>query len=543
MMKIKSNIFSLLLFTFFLTNCERTIENRMLLRTDSLLIRSELDSANQILSVLEHTYLSKEDHAYYKLLKAISLYKAEEETISDTLFDSSISFYRNRGNRDRLATALIYKGTVLIEEGRYVEAATNLKEAQNIAQSSKNEEVVIRSQIMLSILNLLSHNYQLSLENARNSLYFAKQFGNKRWIGYTLNHMSVVFDYVGEKDSSAYYSRLFESYLQFQPKKDQPYFLTNIAIQHLQEGNDSTAEVLLMQSLKMEPLPETYGKLAQLYTKQGKLNAAAKLWNNVFTISDYSKRILFLGVYSEWLQQQGRYIEAYQAEKERIAIKDTLYKEQQTEAVMAAQADFDYQQKIIRWQRWAIVGLCFLIALLVIFGILEYRSWKRKQITEKILMDNRQLIITYESQLKTLCQQQKQWLTDHQQGLANIKEGERRIKELERRVAQLRDEQNRLLTVGKTHYKKIVQGGTAVSWKKRDFESFLEYYRTIAPEYVINLGLQYPSLTPQMRFYLSLLKLGYSTDEARNIMGLSPTAHRKLKSRIKACGHEGICES
>ena len=34
----------------------------MLLRTDSLLIRSELDSANQILSVLEHTYLSKEDH-------------------------------------------------------------------------------------------------------------------------------------------------------------------------------------------------------------------------------------------------------------------------------------------------------------------------------------------------------------------------------------------------------------------------------------------------------------------------------------------------
>lgn len=526
-------LFLLLLAIATLPRCSSPSENALLVAADSLLQKNELDSAGQILSVMRNSLTSEQERAYWQLLQTIYLYKTEAANISDSTLQFPIQYYQRSRDKRKLALAQIYKGTIQLMEKNFADAAATLKESEKTAIESDDEEAIIRALVMIGLLNTETGNYSAALDYTRKSLAVATLNNNKRWMGHVYSMLSVIFEKISMQDSSRYYSKLSADYIQYLPVVDQPLLLNNLAIEKIYQQKYEEAESLLRKSLEMKPLLETHGRLAQLYTTQGRIEEAGNLWQDVLKIPDQTQKVQFLYNYSEWLQQQGRFQEACQVEKQRGLIMDTLSRERQAEAVKGVQVEFDHKQKVIFWQSWAIGGLVFFLILTIVASVLAIRNRQRRQDNMKQLADQQQLISTYEKQLEEHRQELEGHRKDLEENREELGKHEKMVVELERKVKTLRDEQNRLLTVGKVNYEHILSGGSAAKWRKRDFESFMEYFRTVNPEYVINLDRIYSSLTPQMKVFLSVQKLGKTEEEARGIMGLSPVAYRKMKSRIR----------
>ena len=91
-----------------------------------------------------------------------------------------------------------------------------------------------------------------------------------------------------------------------------------------------------------------------------------------------------------------------------------------------------------------------------------------------------------------------------------------------------------MINSGKALYDGIVAGGTTATWKKKDFDEFIEYYRTRRPEAVAEAEEGYSRLSSTHIFYLMLADMGVAGDDMRRILCLTDGALRTMRSRIKS---------
>ena len=146
-------LFLLLLAIATLPRCSSPSENTLLVAADSLLLKNELDSAGQILSVMRNSLTSEQERAYWQLLNGIFLYKTKKDDIKDSIFDFPIRHYQENDTKRKLALAQIYKGSVQLREKEYAKAAVTLKESEKTANESADEEAIMRIHIILGVLN------------------------------------------------------------------------------------------------------------------------------------------------------------------------------------------------------------------------------------------------------------------------------------------------------------------------------------------------------------------------------------------------------
>ena len=82
-------------------------------------------------------------------------------------------------------------------------------------------------------------------------------------------------------------------------------------------------------------------------------------------------------------------------------------------------------------------------------------------------------------------------------------------------------------------YKSAMQGSSISDWKKAEQQAFLDYYLHIDFSFLSSLEA-YDSLSPREKVYLVLIHEGMEEEQVKNMMGLSDTSMRVLKSRIKS---------
>ena len=87
---------------------------------------------------------------------------------------------------------------------------------------------------------------------------------------------------------------------------------------------------------------------------------------------------------------------------------------------------------------------------------------------------------------------------------------------------------------GKTLYESIINGGNVHTWKKKDFESFIEYYKLIDIEIIYKLEDSKYGLSPKQIFFSILFYENKTEGEIEGIMGISSSAFRATKTRVKA---------
>ena len=79
----------------------------------------------------------------------------------------------------------------------------------------------------------------------------------------------------------------------------------------------------------------------------------------------------------------------------------------------------------------------------------------------------------------------------------------------------------------------FLNGKTTVTWKKYDFQAFIEYYKIIDANYLNELEEEYNSLTYKNEFIFILQHLGLSKAMIAKILGISEGAYKNSTFKNK----------
>lgn len=86
---------------------------------------------------------------------------------------------------------------------------------------------------------------------------------------------------------------------------------------------------------------------------------------------------------------------------------------------------------------------------------------------------------------------------------------------------------------GRELYEDIRKDQVTVAWRKSDFIDFIDYYMSVDLDFVLDAVRQWQGLTPSELFFLILEHEGKSEAEIIHIMGISETALRVRRSRLR----------
>lgn len=503
---------------FFVYACGKHTPNQRLVTIDSLISKDLCDSALFLVQHTDTSAFSTYDIAYFQLLKNAVLFKLYQPIANDSVINKAIDIFKENHDQEKLSEAYYYKGAINVVLGFNSKAVEAFKMAETLCKSHPSPILLTKVLTSLSFLNRKTGNYQLALQYGKKALTKAQSLQDKRWIGYCIDNIGVIFDFMGEMDSCNYYFRMARPFIKYQPINDQVQMLDNQAAFYWNIGNEDSAEIYLKKSLTIRPLQRTYGLLASVYTEKKRYKEADSLWKQVLHTKDIQTKVNTLYPYSEWLYKQGRLKEAWETAMKVPALKDSLAQQQQAEAIMGRQTAYDRQVARMLYQQ-RIERLTYSVAFMLLFVIIVWMIFYIKsQRTKKQMAENQLLLSNY--------------IQAHEELRKKGKEQSKEVNELNKKIEALRKQQTSILAKGKVRYEEIVNGGNTATWHKADFNDFMEYYRTVNFPFVIHLEQDFKSLPPSNKTILSLYEMGYDDTAVAYIMSMTEGALRTAKSRI-----------
>lgn len=502
-----------------LTSCNSNISEK-LNTIDSLLNQEKTDSAFQELQTIFTSDLKDEgDRAFYNLLKTRTDYLKNIPLLSDTLINYSINYYQKEKDDNRLSEAYYYKGACHYYDGDYTEAVYNGKEAEYHAEKTDNKSLQYKIYDLLAYANRSTGNYTLALQYDLKSLKITTALGKYDWIAYTMNSLSGDYEYIHKLDSSEYYVRKSEPYINFVDQEDQAYFYYNISLLYKKKDRQK-AKYYLHKSLAIKPLANAYNELASIYMSEGKNDLANQTMAKGMNITTDDHKIELYQTAAEMKAQQHDYQTAYELMRKMEQLKDKNTAKDKMNEIYQIQAKYDheilsqkYQQKILNIIYIVSVGL---LLLLIQYTLKKYKLSKDK----KNVLQSQLLINIYNEKINALKGSKDK--SDHE------------IKELKNKISELQDKQSRILYEGQKLFEQIESGETVIRWNKSDFIHFIEYYKIKDLPFVNHLENDYDDLSPRYKFFEILYHMGKDDQDVERILAISKSTIKSNRTRIKA---------
>ena len=487
---------------------------------DSLIVKEQYDSACVILNEFDKVSMSAEDQAHYYLLKTQLGFITNNPLPSDSLLDLAITYYNKVEDKEKLANAYYYKSYRSEINEDYSQAIMYSKEAERLALGVNNKRLLYKISESLAYLNGLCENNILQLKYAKKALNLAQDIQNKGWMAISYNIISYTFFNLGQYDSALVYVERSIPYIDYVYDIGKAQYLTNIGLL-FKDDNPKIAKEYLEKALTYDEHPGTYEHLADIYYAEGKKDEAYQLWKKALTINGrYEKDNIILSILSYDLER-GKLDEASKNLDEVIAIKDSIITVLKNDTIKDLQTRFDQETAIRKheemasnWQKWLLVAI-LLVTLLVAYIIIKrYRERNRMQEAQMQIID---LI----NQIKTL-------------EAAGEKNSEA-VRLLNKQVSETMNQEDVSLQQGKQLYDPIIDGGNVSSWRKKEFEQFIDYYTAIDYMTVNRLKKtrRKEKLTTHNLFFLLLKEMGYEKKEIARILGIGDTSVNTLNTRTK----------
>lgn len=517
LMKNLISVFAFFLFVACSSNTERKSE---LLAIDALLSENKVDSASIAFDKIDTTAMMEEEQAYYYLLETY-IQKRQGKQNGLRHINKSIAFYEKKSSRKRfLGRAYLYKANVFSLQNVRDSAVYYLKKAELIADNNKDTLLMRNVCLDLTYENEKSGNLLRAIRHSKHLLQLVEN-DDCRWKGYALDNLAALYYQADKTDSFCYYAEREIPYIQYQPRKEQPYFYNNVAVYYQTKGDSAKAEYYLRKGVEAFPSPIVYGNLAVFYLNHKEYKKADRLWNKAMEERDAQLRLSFMKAYANWWKQEGDMERYGTINKMVIELSDSLEKAQKSETIMGMQDDFDSnqaKQKLkSKLQNMAVLLVVFAaVGMVSAIVFARYRKKMRAKLGQTSV-----LIAEYEKRIDGLTKR-----NDSKQ---------RTVKKLEKKVADLHERHDKMMAQGKMRYEEICGGGNVALWRKDDFLCFLEYYSTKDAKFIQQLSDDYADmLTPSQKFLLCLLAMGWTEEKAAVTMALSPGAMRTMRYRIKS---------
>jgi len=505
------------------TACDGTKVSEKLDQIDSLIAREQIDSACVLLKEVAGASMIEEDQAHYGLLATQLGYLSNDPLSSDSLLDLALIYYNKVGNCQKLADAYYYKSARSRINQDYPQAILYCKEAERLADQSKDLYLKYKILENLAYLNGLCENDLLQLQYAQKALRTAQIVQNKKWMANSYINISFSFANLGQYDSVYYYIEKSIPLLNNVYDSNKAEFLTNVGL-FFKEENPEKAKEYFEKAIEFNELPITLEHLADIYYAEGNKGKAYNLWKKALVTSGgvgYEKDNLIHSILSYDLER-GKLDEASANLDRVISIKDSIINVLRNDTIKDLQLRFDHEvamrqqdQVTANWQK-GVLAAVILVILLAAYILV------RKGI-EKIKMQEKQMQIN-----------------DHVSHIRELEaSGENAKEEIERlnkEIKKLTDEESPKLKQGRMLYDQIKDGKPIKDWTIKEKRLFINYYKAIDYRTVsrIKKVKRRGPLTEHSLLYLILMEM-YNQDEDKviKILSISDNGMRTLKSRTR----------
>lgn len=484
-------------------------EHRLLRQADQLIDGGHADSAAVLLATIVANQISSdEDRAYYELLRvAANMERKHSWGRGELVGKWSIDL-----KDDRLqALAYHYDAVYARHQGEVRRVFRCENTAESYAQETDDRRLNYRIQETMSGCHYDNGNWKQSLEYDRNRLNDALQEENQQWMAHTMCSMAANFAMMQQVDSARSYLSKVIPVMAMMDREHQALMWQTQG--QLSLNHPKQAEQYFLKALKCYERVDTRMLLADLYAKQGQYDLAEREWKKVERYASMVQRSHILKARYGHAVQENDTASARKWADDIIALQDSLSEKYQRYVAkmedQCAEAEEDGMNTYIElWRFQRLVGCVFLIILcLVAFGY-AYHRWAKNRL-EKI---NKRVDSLKEAECKA----------------------KRETNRLARNMTELRRHHGKRMTEGRRCYEHIKRGDTVVKWQKKEFECFMEYYRTQDPDFVLHLETHFERLTAKQQFFETLYHMGYDDQHVAETMGITDSTIRATKSRIRS---------
>ena len=296
------------------------------------------------------------------------------------------------------------------------------------------------------------------------------------------------------------------------------YILTNIGCSMHTAGNLEAARKYLEESLKINPMPHTYAELGDVYADEGNIQEAEKSWQEALKTSDSQTVLNVLASMQEHYEQQQDYKSALEISNKIYFLKDSLTQASEQAAIAEIQHKYDRQvveNKYYKALAWLLGSILLLIIVSIVYYCYHHRTVRKftSQLTAK------------EEAIRKA--QQEIALLENMDG-----EHHEEIMALNAQIQMIRQQTNEQLGRGKEVYDAVSAGEKLQSASKEHY--LIEYYSILHYEQYALWMNEYKNLTARLLTYLILKDMGKSDTEIQDILSITNSSLRSIKTRLKA---------
>ena len=341
------------------------------LQRASQLVEARPDSALGYLDSLgvPLSGLPEEARMYAQLLRIKANDKLYIPHTSDSVINRIVKFYEGFGDRERLAEAYFYQGSVYRDLQDAPRAIAALQRAAD--QKSKNDTLNGRIYGQLASLFAYQGAYKESREAVRNACVYYIRCKDYKGLAYSYRDMARMFDVEGRKDSAEFYYR--KAY-QLMKEKSEPRWaygiLSEFSSFYQSCGESDSAEACAKRVLAYASDDVAQLTLAKVYYGQQQFDSVAFYCRKALkSHSIYHQRTAYslLARTVELMDSIPDYFSRY------LALQDSINEITRTEAVMKVhyqQVELDNAHLALQSSRrisW-ILGLVALVLVLVLLA-------------------------------------------------------------------------------------------------------------------------------------------------------------------------------
>lgn len=518
---LKSTIVSLILFSFL--SCGNS-ESEKCSEVERYLDKQENDSAINLFKTINYSELYDDDSKNsYALLRTRVDYLEGYEQESDTIINQCLKHFISKNDNKKIAECYYYLAVYNYDQGQVKKAFWSICKADYHAEQTN--DIALKHKITEILLDWYNtaEEYSSALSYGKKNLYLSTLAGDKNWLAYAYVMMATTYHGLGQMKKSEEFLNKSLEYLNSVPRKEQAQFYVSLGSSII-DSNPARAREYFSKAIKANKDASGYSGLAILEYQDGHLDTSEEYLRKALDTGDKSTKMF---VYSNMLSMyssKGDYKKALECSMNINKLQVEKFKEQKDESLTLVQKQFTSEIEHQRFKQRLSEGFFFvLIFILLVIAIYIYLHFKNER-WKKNSLENLVMLNVYKEKLNKLKEKGSQSETPVLE--------EKKIQE---KINTIQKRQSKILYNGQILYQDILDGKNTLTWNKRDYENFMEYYKVVDLPFVTQLQTEYDHLSPRYQFFLVMKNMGKSEEEIQDIMVISSGTIRTIKSRVKTC--------
>ena len=412
---------SFLILSLLIVGCSSEQSHNEFLSEAEQIVFEQPDSVVRMLAPRWYdTEMNEADRALFGLLYTEALHRSGLLTEADSLIVFSRKYYKEKGDQEHLSRALLHHAIILYKQKQTHEAVLTMKQAEHMANDLDMPAFKWYLYSVLGDVNDNVGNYTQTLRYYKQALAEARQYQKDEWIVQTLNNIATTFDLLGQSDSLKYYTDLARPYAPKTEGDIRATYLVNKASYLMSLAKYQEAKRLLMESMRYSPIDRALKLLADIYMKEGDMEAAVQQWYRLTNSMSPDVCIKSYRLLIQHLERQGDKNRALEYSQRLNQVYQKLYERSDAAGVIDMQVQYDEQQKERRQYRTTIALLAGIILIALAATMIIRYSRRRIDMLNARFLESQQKYDLTRSELTRMRHQKEREMKENSQQLKEV---------------------------------------------------------------------------------------------------------------------------